>query len=107
MFNMFNKKEEPESIKKEHVEVKDNYEFIKMDAEETALNEKPKEEMSIEEYKQMAEIKDEETKVLWDYYAVKEEEGLDRRDDAYGPGVHGKHGDRASHGLFRWTTSSK
>ena len=79
MFNMFNKKEEPESIKKEHVEVKDNYEFIKMDAEETAaLNEKPKEEMSIEEYKQMAEIKDEETKVLWDYYAVKEEEGLER-----------------------------
>ena len=76
---MFNKKEELESTKKEQMEVKDNYEFIKMDAEETeAKKEEPKEEMSIEEYKQMAEIKDEETKVLWDYYAVKEEEGLER-----------------------------
>jgi len=34
--------------------------------------------MSLEEYKQMAEIKEEETQVLWDYYAIKEEEGLER-----------------------------
>lgn len=26
----------------------------------------------------MAEIKEEETQVLWDYYAIKEEEGLER-----------------------------
>ena len=29
----------------------------------------------------MAEIKEEETQVLWDYYKVHEEEGLDRFDN--------------------------